>query len=120
MDLDHKATLATSRRSFLAASRLALGAGLALSLGIAGAASPAKAQFGKGWNNGWKRGDKGWNDDDKRWNDRDKRWNDGDKRWSGDHPSCFLPGTRIKTAEGPRNIEELKIGDSILTASGEV
>ena len=113
MDLDHKATLATSRRSFLAASRLALGAGLALSLGIAGAASPAKAQFGKGWNNGWKRGDKGWNDDD-------KRWNDGDKRWSGDHPSCFLPGTRIETVEGPRNIEELKIGDAILTASGEV
>ena len=111
MDLDHKATLATSRRSFLAASRLALGA--ALSLGIAGAASPAKAQFGNSWNNGWKRGHKGWDDGD-------KHWNGGDKPLSGDYPSCFLPGTQIETAEGPRNIEELKTGDTILTASGEV
>ena len=33
--------------------------------------------------------------------------------------SCFLPGTRIKTPEGEINIEELRIGDNVLTASGE-
>src|SRR6516225_11126606 len=33
--------------------------------------------------------------------------------------SCFLPGTRIKTTEGEINIEELRIGDKVLTASGE-
>jgi hypothetical protein len=115
MDLDHKSTLATSRRSFLAASRLALGAGLALTLGIAGAASPAKAQFGNGWNGG----DKGSNGGHKGWSSGHKGWSGGDKGWS-EGPSCFLPGTQIDTAEGRCNIEELKIGDRILTASGEV
>ena len=33
--------------------------------------------------------------------------------------SCFLPGTRIKTTKGELSIEELRIGDSVLTASGE-
>ena len=33
--------------------------------------------------------------------------------------SCFLSGTRIKTPEGEINIEELRIGDRVLTASGE-
>ena len=33
---------------------------------------------------------------------------------------CFLPGTRIKTPEGETNIEELRIGDNVLTASGEI
>src|SRR6516165_10580289 len=33
--------------------------------------------------------------------------------------SCFLSGTRIKTPEGETNIEELRIGDNVLTASGE-
>jgi hypothetical protein len=32
---------------------------------------------------------------------------------------CFLPGARIKTPEGEINIEELRIGDNVLTASGE-
>jgi hypothetical protein len=32
---------------------------------------------------------------------------------------CFLTGTRIKTPEGEVNIEELRIGDNVLTASGE-
>jgi hypothetical protein len=34
-------------------------------------------------------------------------------------PSCFLPETRIKTTGGEINIEELRIGESVLTASGE-
>jgi len=33
--------------------------------------------------------------------------------------SCFLSGTRIRTTEGEINIEELRIGDNVLTASGE-
>jgi hypothetical protein len=33
--------------------------------------------------------------------------------------SCFLSGTRIKTPEGEAKIEELRIGDILLTASGE-
>jgi len=33
--------------------------------------------------------------------------------------SCFLPGTRIKTTKGEVSIEELRIGDSVLTVSGE-
>jgi hypothetical protein len=33
--------------------------------------------------------------------------------------SCFLPGTRIKTPAGETNIEQLRIGDNVLTASGE-
>ena len=37
----------------------------------------------------------------------------------GGGASCFLVGTRIKTTEGEINIEELRIGDSVLTASGE-
>jgi Hint domain len=32
---------------------------------------------------------------------------------------CFLPGTRIKTPQGETNIEELRIGDHVLTASGQ-
>jgi hypothetical protein len=33
--------------------------------------------------------------------------------------SCFPAGTRIKTPEGETNIEQLQIGDHVLTASGE-
>jgi hypothetical protein len=33
--------------------------------------------------------------------------------------SYFLPGTRIKTTKGEINVEELRIGDKVLTAAGE-
>jgi Hint domain len=33
--------------------------------------------------------------------------------------SCFLPGTRIETPEGEISIEELRIGDNVLTVRGE-
>jgi Hint domain len=80
------ATLTTSRRSFLAASKLVVGTGVALGLGLAGRSASAAP--------GQNPGQKGQN-------------------------SCFLPGTRIKTTGGEINIEELRIGDNVLTAAGE-
>lgn len=77
-----KATLATSRRNFLAGSRLALGAGLAVGLGLV-KSGPAKATPDP----------------------------DCD-------PRCLLLGTMIETPEGSRKVEDLKIGDMVLTASG--
>ena len=74
------ATLATSRRSFIAGWKLC--AGVALGLCLAGRSS--SAQMARPVKH-----------------------------------SCFLPGTRIKTPEGEINIEELRIGDKVLTASGE-
>ena len=83
-----KATLATSRRSFIAGWKLC--AGVALGLYLAGRSASAQQgnQGGGGGNNQGQNG-------------------------------CFLPGTRIKTPEGETNIEELRIGDNVLTASGE-
>jgi len=85
-----KATLATSRRSFIAGWKLCAGAALGLGLGLAGRSASAQTTRG------------------------------------GTGPCvtstcnrCFLPGTRIKTPEGETNIEELRIGDNVLTASGE-
>src|SRR5260370_3704210 len=88
-------TLMTSRRSFIAGSRLVLGAGLAVGLGMTIRTSPVKADgrdCGRG--NGFESEGKG-------------------------NPSCpcFLLGTHIQTASGHRKIEELHIGDSVLTAS---
>jgi Hint domain len=78
-----KATLATSRRSFIAGWKLCAGAALGLCLAArsSSAASPLPCSTCK--------------------------------------PSCFLPGTRIKTPAGEVSIEELRIGDSVLTALGE-
>jgi hypothetical protein len=92
--LSNKASLVASRRSFLAGSRLALGAGLAIGLGLTGLSAPAKAE----------EGDCG---------------NHKDHGKADPSCQCFLTGTHIQTTTGPRKIEELQIGDSVLTASGE-
>jgi hypothetical protein len=78
---NEKATVATSRRSFIAGWKLC--AGVALGLGLAARSSSARAALGCAV------------------------------------CSCFLSGTRIKTTEGEVNIEELRIGDNVLTALGE-
>ena len=78
-----KATLSTSRRSFIAGWKLCAG----VALGACFESSRARAMG------------------------RPPRGVPG--------PSCFLPGTRIKTPGGEINIEELRIGDDVLTASGD-
>jgi|ERR1700730_18060567 hypothetical protein len=102
-----KATVTTSRRSFFAASKLLVGAAVTLGLGLAGRSSSARAAT------------------------------------LSPLPlplplpspsplpsplplpspctrcSCFLSGTRIKSTKGEVSIEELRIGDSVLTVSGE-
>ena len=78
-----KATLATSRRSFIAGWKLC--AGVALGLCLAGRSASAQATG----------------------------------PCAVCKASCFLPGTRIKTTEGEINIEELRIGDNVLTAAGK-
>ncbi len=37
---------------------------------------------------------------------------------TGDFPACFLSGTAILTAEGPRPVESLSIGEAVLTKDG--
>jgi hypothetical protein len=93
---NEKATLATSRRSFIAGWKLC--AGVALGLCLAGRSTSAQA--GGGGNQGNQGGGGG------------NQGNQGQ--------SCFLSGTRVKTTAGEINIEELRIGDNVLTASGEI
>ena len=33
--------------------------------------------------------------------------------------ACYVAGTAIETAEGPANVEDLRIGDTVVTAAGE-
>jgi hypothetical protein len=85
-----KTTLATSRRSFIAGWKLCAGAALGLGLGLAGHSASAQTT----------RGGTG-------------------PCVTSACPRCFLAGTRIKTPEGETNIEDLQIGDNVLTASDE-
>jgi hypothetical protein len=87
------ATFRASRRSFLRGSRLAAGAGAAFALATLVRVKSARAHHHEG-------------DDE------------GDDNRGGHH--CFLRGTRIETPEGLVAIEELRVGDAVLTASGEV
>ena len=76
-----KVTLMRSRRSFLAASKIIVGAGVSLALsGRSASALPAPTP--------WSR-------------------------------PCFLQGTKIKTTKGEISIEELRVGDRVLTVTGE-
>jgi hypothetical protein len=34
-------------------------------------------------------------------------------------PVCFLKGTRVLTSDGPRRIEDIEIGDAVITLTGE-
>ena len=83
-----KATLATSRRSFIAGWKLC--AGVALGLCLAERSSSAQTRGGT-----------------------------GPCVTSACTRSCFLAGTRIKTTAGEINIEDLRIGDNVLTTSGQ-
>jgi Hint domain len=85
--INERATLATSRRSFIAGWKLC--AGVALGLGLAARSSSAQT------------------------------YSPTPSPTTSPKKSCFLPGTRIKTSDGEINIEELRIGDNVLTASGE-
>ena len=86
---NEKATLATSRRSFIAGWKLCAGVALGMGLGLAVRSASAQTRGGSG------------------------------PCVTSACTRCFLPGTRIKTPAGEINIEELRIGDHVLTASGE-
>ena len=76
-----KIALMRSRRSFLGASKLLLGAGVSLALARRSAAVPCATALCT--------------------------------------ISCFLPGTKIQTTNSEICIEELRIGDRVLTVLGE-
>ncbi|MGA7328354.1 MAG: Hint domain-containing protein [Rhodomicrobium sp.] len=78
--IEGKASLITSRRSFLRGSKIVVSAGLAAGLALITRSTPAFAPLQK----------------------------------------CFLPQTRIATPDGEVKVEELRIGESVLTASGDI
>jgi Hint domain len=92
-----KATLATSRRSFIAGWKLC--AGVALGLCLEARSSRAQNRQGGNGQGGNGQG--------------------GNGQGGNGRGGCFLPGTRIKTPQGETNIEELRIGDKVLTPSGQ-
>ena len=119
---NEKVTLRTSRRSVLAGSKLIAGAGVALALGLAGRSSSARAKDGDS-----PHGDERHGGEHAEFRHGGEGWFGNGGEGTGIHPgggggtgsSCFLPGTRIKTTKGEVRIEELRIGDSVLTVSGE-
>ena len=53
----------------------------------------------------------------KEWNEKLGRYSDRPlKNWACD--LCFLPGTKILTNRGERNIEDIKVGDKVITPFG--
>ena len=68
------------------------------------------------------KGDKDHDKDDRRDrdHDRDHDKDDGGKggRGSGNSGNCFMRGTSIRTVNGDRNVEDLKIGDLLPTMFG--
>ena len=86
-----KATLTPSRRSFIRRS-FVTGSKLCAGVALGLLAGRSSSAHAMGWRPG---------------------------KGGGGGYSCFLPGTRIKTTEGETNIEELRIGDNVLTASGK-
>ena len=88
-----KATLTTSRRSFIAGWKLCAGA--ALGLGLAGRSASAQTR---------------------------PTPSPSPTPTPTPRPgtSCFLAGTRIQSAKGEVCIEELQIGDGVLTISGQI
>jgi hypothetical protein len=93
-----KATLMTSRRSLLAGSKLVVAAGVTFGLGLAGRSSSAQAQLAA---------------------PMISTRTCGTPASTSNPHCCFLLGTRIETTRGEVRIEELRMGERVLTVSGE-
>lgn len=89
--METKETPREDRRRFLTRNLVAIAAIAASGLA---ASSPASAHFR-----------------------RDSDWDEGGER-RGSKSNCFLKGTRIRTLQGERKIEELKAGDLLPTVFG--
>jgi hypothetical protein len=57
--------------------------------------------------------------DDHHGHDHDRHDHRGDDHHGGGDYKCFVRGTLVQTASGQRAVEDLRIGDLILTTSGE-